>query len=106
MEIKDQFPKAERMFFGTTDPRAELPIRTNCPKVWKSSVLLTPPRYYRYKVSRGVFAEGGLTGGGGGLTAPPSFCSRPKFFHSVQNQDSHGPKWKIGTKSYLFISIW
>jgi hypothetical protein len=93
------------MFFGTTDPRAELPIRAHCPKVWKSSILPTPPLHYRYRVSGRVFVEGGLTGGGGGLTAPPSFCSRPQFLHSVQNQNSQRPKLKIGTKLYLFISI-
>jgi hypothetical protein len=48
---------AEKVFFGTTDPRAELPIRALCPKVWKFSILPTPPRYYRYRVSGGIFVR-------------------------------------------------
>jgi hypothetical protein len=34
-------------------------------------------RNYWYGVSGGIFHKGGLTGGGGGLTVPPSFRSYP-----------------------------
>jgi hypothetical protein len=51
-----------------------------------------------------IFAQAGLTGGWGGLIAPPSFHPCAQTLSLALNQDFQGPKWQRGTKSFL-ISV-